>query len=84
MVLLPHEDLDSRVFAADEELILSDFYMLNGQEVKFKETDVISIRYGLMNGNEIYLDDKKLDLDPEVAQSNNALDLIFTLGKKAD
>lgn len=84
VILLPHEQVDSRVFAPDEELILMDFYILNGQEVKFKETDVISIRYGIMNGNEFYVDDKKLDLDPEVAQSNSAMDLIFTLGKKAD
>ena len=84
MVLLPHEELDSRVFTVDEELIIADFYVLNGVEVKFKETDMISIRYGIMNGNEFYLDDQKLDLDAEIAQSSNAMDLMFTLGKKAN
>ncbi len=84
VVLLPKEEVDNRVFAADEELIISDFYILGGQEFKFKETDVISIRYGVMNGNEFYLDEKKIDLDPEIANLMDPIDMVFTLGKKAD
>ena len=85
VILLPGEEIDNKVFTANESLKLSDTYKYHGgEDIKFKETDVISIRYGVMNGNEVYCDEKKLDLDPVIATSQDPIDLVFTLGKKAE
>ncbi len=57
---------------------------MNGEEIPFKEGDVISVRYGVMAGNEFLIDDEKIDLDPSVAESLGGTNLIYTLGKRAE
>ena len=84
IVLLPNETVNNKTYVNNDELLISDHYLLNGEEVKFKETDVITIRFGVMNTNEFYVNDKKLELDPEVANNQSAYDLNFTYGKKGN
>ena len=84
VITLPQKDVTNKVFVANEELILTDFYVMNGEEIPFKEGDVISVRYGVMAGNEFLIDDEKIDLDPSVAESLGGTNLIYTLGKRAE
>lgn len=84
IVSIPDTDASSRTYQANEELIIGGTYKLNGAEHEFKEGDVISIRFGIMNGNEFLINEDKLELDESISTALGGTNLIFTLGKKAD
>ncbi len=84
IVSIPDTEESSRTYQANEELAIGDKYKLNGAEVEFKEGDVISIRFGIMNGNEFLINEDKLELDDSIATALGGTNLTFTLGKKAD
>lgn len=82
VVLLPHEQVTNKVFVPNEDLILTDFYIMNGEEIPFKEGDIISIRYGVIKGNEILINDEKVQLAPAIAEAQGGTNIIYTLGKQ--
>lgn len=83
IVMLPNEDVSSRVYTVGTDLLIEKHYKLNGEEVLFKEGDIISIRYGIMNTNEFFVNDEQLQLEDSVKTSLGGTNLAFTLGKKA-
>ena len=81
VVRIPNENVNSKTFAVSEELIIPITYFINEEEKTLQEGDVISIRYGIMNSNEFYVNDQLLNLKDNVANALGGTDLVYKLEK---
>lgn len=84
VINVPETDASSKTFSSGEELVISDKYTVNGEEKQFKANDVINIRYGIMRGNEFFINNEEYALDEEIANANNPENVIFKLDADVD
>lgn len=84
VINIPEEDANNKTFLPGEELVIKDKYILNGEENAFKAGDIISIRFGIMNGNEFMINNEEYTLDESIASLLGPTDVIFKLETEAD
>lgn len=82
VINIPNETFLSKTFLAGEELIIPINYVVNNEEKTLAEGDIISIRYGIMQSNEFFVNDEILELDEQIKNALGGTDLIFKLEKK--
>lgn len=84
VVILPTLEVNNKTYLPTEQLLLTEFYVMNGEEIPFKEGDVISVRYGIMRGNELLINEDPVELVDTIKDATGGTNIIYTLGKQVE